>query len=80
VLVAVLLDAWCDRDVVVRTHRHDQEVRVVGADVGLHPPGHRVDADHRFLPELDTVLRDVAVRRQHIVDRLAAGRTDQRRI
>ena len=36
----------------------------MGADVGLHPPGHRVDADHRLPTELDTVLRNVAVGQQ----------------
>ena len=72
VLVAVFLEAWRAGRVVVRTHRHDQEVGVVGADVGLHPPGNRIDADHRLPPELDPFFGNVAVRKQHVVGRPAA--------
>ena len=72
VLVAALLEARGRGEVVVRAHRHDQEVGVVGADIRLHPPGHRVDSDHRLLAELDTVLGDAAVRQPHVVGRLAS--------
>src|ERR1700753_1469782 len=71
VLIAAFLEAWGARHVVVRAHRHDQEVSVVDADVGLDPSGGRVDPDHPLLAELDPVPGNVAVRQQHVVGRLA---------
>ena len=72
VLVAALLEARRGRHVVVRAHGHDQEVGVVDAGVGGHPPRDRIDADDPLLTELDAVLRDVAIRDPHRVGRLAA--------
>ncbi len=70
--MAAVLQSWSRRHVVIRTHRYDQEIGVVGADIRLHPPGHRVDSDHRLLADLDTVLGDVEVRQPHVVGRLAS--------
>ena len=71
-LEAARLEAGRRLHVVVGAHRHDEEVRVVGAGVGGHPPGDRVDPGHRLLAELDAVLVDVAVGQPHLVGRLPA--------
>ena len=72
VLEAARLEAGRRVHVVVGAHRHDEEVRVVGAGVRGDPPGGGVDAGHRLLAELDAVLVDVAVVQPHVVGRLPA--------
>ena len=72
VLVAALLEAGRGREVVVGAHRHDQEVGVVGADVGSHPSRRRVDANHRLLAKFDALLGDLAVGQSHLIRRLPA--------
>jgi hypothetical protein len=67
VLVATLPQAGRGREVVVGSHRHDDEVRIVVAGVGRDPPRNGVDARHGLLPELDTVLHDIAVVQPDIV-------------
>ena len=72
ILIAALRKARRGRQVVVRAHRHDQEVGVVRPDVGRHPARGRVDSHHGLPAKLDGVLGDVAVGQTHSVGRLAA--------
>ena len=72
VLEAARREAGRRVHVVVGAHGHDEEVRVVGAGVRGHPPGGGVDAGHRLLAELDTLLVDVAVVQPHLVGGLPA--------
>ena len=58
--------------VVVGAEGHDEEVRLVRADLGGDPPGRGVDAGDGLLAELDAVLGDVVVVQPHIVGRLPA--------
>jgi hypothetical protein len=70
--VAALFEARRGGHVVVRAHRHHQVVGVVGAGVGRHPPGARVDLGDRLLAEVHTVLGDGGVRKPDGVGGLTA--------
>src|SRR5262249_19887088 len=71
VLKAALRESRRGGEVVVGAHRDDEVVSVVATDVGRHPPGHRVDADHCLLANLDTLLGDLAVGQPYRLRRLA---------
>jgi hypothetical protein len=72
VLDAALLKSGRRCEVVVRPQRNDKDVGVVRARVRRHMPFLRIDRDHAFLPELDSLLGDVLVVQQDVRCRLPA--------
>jgi hypothetical protein len=62
VLVTVLHKARRGGRVVIGAQRHDQDVGLVGAAVGDHVTGLRIDRRDLFLAELDPASRDVPIR------------------
>jgi hypothetical protein len=80
VLEATLLKTGRGREVIVRPQRDDKNVGVVGRLVGRDAPRLRIDRRHALAPELDPLLRDLAVIEQHVGRGLAAEQDVQLRV